>query len=177
MQTALRTNVAWPAAEFGEVRRTSPDPEGAASRFVARFQIERDGPGFLEPDRQRRQRLADGERMMPITNCGYAAVSRPFNFYEMSNATPMRRRACYQVLSASTRPLFVVSPMPAVGLNPHGRTRQRILSPQRLPRSVALVCCCCGVQVIVLNASYLDDSRRIDCGRLGLARLVVLQVR
>ena len=47
---------------------TSPDPEGPASRFLARFQIERDGPGFLEPDRRRRQRLADRQRMIPIVH-------------------------------------------------------------------------------------------------------------
>ncbi len=42
----------------------------------------------------------------------------PFNVNETANATPMRRRACYQIRLASTAPLFVVSSIPAAGFEP-----------------------------------------------------------
>ena len=60
-------------------------------------------------------------------------IRSSFNVNEMANATPMQRRACAQVRSASAHALFVVSPIPAVGIEPTRGYPQRILSPQRLP--------------------------------------------
>ncbi len=56
----------------------------------------------------------------------------PFNVNEMGDATPMRHRECYQVRSALTPEIFIVSPLPAVGIEPTRGYSQRILSPQRL---------------------------------------------
>ena len=59
--------------EWGNVSRL-PNPQSAAGFFVVRFQIERDGPRFLEPNGQRRKGLADGEWVIPIVHHATAIV-------------------------------------------------------------------------------------------------------
>jgi hypothetical protein len=95
------------------------------------------------------RRVSMSEHQLPLRRC--------------LDATPMRRRAYYQIHSASTRPLFGVSSIPAVGIEPTRGYPQRILSPQRLPFRHA-------GPVLIRSKSEIVGFTRSKCDRWGAGR-------